>query len=59
VARTGAEWCAVVDVAIAVQLVVLPLALVLAFRCDAGNGTGPAVRTWSFGLMSNGAPSGP
>ena len=28
VARTGAEWCAVVDVAIAVQLVVLPLALV-------------------------------
>ena len=28
VARTGAEWCAVVDIAIAVQLVVLPLALV-------------------------------
>jgi hypothetical protein len=27
VARSGAEWCAVVDVLIAVQLVVLPLAL--------------------------------
>ena len=26
VARSGAEWCAVVDVLIAVQLVVLPLA---------------------------------
>jgi hypothetical protein len=57
VARTGAERCAVVDVAIAVQLVVLPR-WCRRFAATPATANGHAVRTWSFGLMSNGAPSG-
>ena len=49
VARSGAEWCAVVDVLVAVQLVVLPRRLSRRSVLLAGNGYGHFVRTWVSG----------